>query len=449
MVVCDRVKAFFCFAHFFFFFFFFFFFSKPKSFVFLVALCSCHTLLTYGPPSDFQPSGFGVFNVAARDFTDTGERLGARLLTDARVAGVLAGSFYSVVYGSFNWIGLDSASSSSSVSASSVYNLRVIDMSTGADVPLWPSVWGAGVEGACWRNEKLGSFFVAGQILGFQNVPQSKSTGVSVCSLATGCGSVSNGLSEVPDQLKFASMAFDTRSRTLFVFYMSEEPRLGNDDSLLAIYSDQSDWSYRSIFTRQRLGLKYVPRILLTQSLVWVLQDAVSQAGLLRSLFCPESNDPVPPLIFNSIAQPDQCWRKQKLLSSPSSFLSNVSFTHATSTLNSVVALTVSLSSHNLTCMLSIADQTTLDCTFNINTVRGDRMAVLSSSKDKVFVTFLGSAVEVYVLNMTVSAWQFVFEIGEFFLLFIRFEVSKKFFFFLFFFFFFFFFFFCPLFFAS
>ncbi len=56
-------------------------------FLLLLGLVAGHTLLTYGPPSDFQPSGFGVFNVGVRDFTDTGERLGARLVTNARVTG--------------------------------------------------------------------------------------------------------------------------------------------------------------------------------------------------------------------------------------------------------------------------------------------------------------------------------------------------------------------------
>ena len=47
-------------------------------------------------------------------------------------------------------------------------------VASGATVPLWPGVWGPGVEGACWRNERTGTFFVVGQILGFQNSPQSR-----------------------------------------------------------------------------------------------------------------------------------------------------------------------------------------------------------------------------------------------------------------------------------
>ncbi len=90
-------------------------------------------------------------------------------------------------------------------------------MATGLTQELWPSVWGAGVEGACWRSERQGSFFVVGQILGFQNSPQSQSTGVSVCTLAGGCGALSNGLRELPAQMTFASLAYDDRSRSLFV----------------------------------------------------------------------------------------------------------------------------------------------------------------------------------------------------------------------------------------
>ncbi len=73
----------------------------------LFLLCSTslsHLLLTYGPPSDFQPSGFGIFNLGVRDFTGNGEVLGAQLVTKGRVTGVLAGSLVSVVYGSFNWV---------------------------------------------------------------------------------------------------------------------------------------------------------------------------------------------------------------------------------------------------------------------------------------------------------------------------------------------------------
>lgn len=67
-----------------------------------VGLAACQTLITYGPPSDFQPTGWGIFN--SRDFSSVGQKLGARLLTDARICGVLAGSSFSVIYGSFNWV---------------------------------------------------------------------------------------------------------------------------------------------------------------------------------------------------------------------------------------------------------------------------------------------------------------------------------------------------------
>ncbi len=129
----------------------------------LAAVAQAELLLTYGPPSDFQPTGFGMFNPSDQTFRGDGTALGARLLAPPRVTGVLAGTAYTIVYGAFNW-----------VRGEGTYNILVLDSASGATVPLWPGVWGAGVEGACWRNERMGTFFVVGQILGFQNSPQSR-----------------------------------------------------------------------------------------------------------------------------------------------------------------------------------------------------------------------------------------------------------------------------------
>jgi hypothetical protein len=154
----------------------------------------------------------------------------------------------------------------------------------------------------------------------------------------------------------------------------------------------------------------------LTQSLFWINMDPVAHPGPLSSLFCPTSSDPIPPLLFSYSNNPGYCWKK-----APWSFPPNNThtFTHATSTALFVVSLTVDLDSHLLSCIYITNDLISSNCTFNLNTFVGDRIAVLSSSLDTVFVSLVGpvnTPVAIYALSLASEAWKHVFDIGTLFI---------------------------------
>ncbi len=352
--------------------------------------------------------GFGVFNVDTRDFTGDGSELGARLLAPGRITGVLAGTFHSVVYGSFIWAG-----------GTETYNMLVIDTMTGEPVFTWPGVWGAGIEGACWRDEKRGTFFVVGQVVGFQNSPQSGVMGVCSCSMETGCGPLSNGLRELPTQAVFSSVVYDDRAKTLYVMYLST-PSHGPSsapNALLATYAEQSGWSYRSIFSTSALGGNQVPRLLLSQSRLWVNLDAMATGARVGSLFCPPDFDLVPPLI-GTMSGASGCWFK-----APAKAYVNLTdsdhSTQAVGLLTSVLSLTRSFVTGQWACRLLTGSSPFLvvsDCTFNLNNLALGKSVILSASGDTVFGAIMGAVNETVVvitLRPTDAQWTTLFSISD------------------------------------
>lgn len=370
-------------------------------------------LLTYSPPSDFQPTGFGVFSLGIRDFTAV-QTVGGRLLSPGRVAGVLPGSVQTVVFGAFNWF-----------NGAEAYNLLLVNSLTGAVSPLaGPSVWGAGAEAACWRDESRASFFVVGQLMGLQSSPQSLSSsmGISLCSPA-GCGSLSNGLRELPQAMQYVSMAYDSRGRTLFVVYRALPAHggaLGSAPvSLLAAYSEQAGWTYRSVFSTSTLGQVFVPRIFVVQSTVWVNVDASPGNSILGSLFCPTSRGPVPSLISIPSSTSSQCWTPApRSMFGPNNTITDL--TIGTSTQQLMFSLTRLSSNGKYYCGVTQGNWfgEPTDCTFNLNELVGDRPATLVGSDSSMFAVALHSSMEqksvpVFQVDLEQQVWRLVYEVKE------------------------------------
>ena len=358
------------------------------------------TLLIYSQPSNLHPTGFGTFDVNGVGSFNPKTKVGGRLLAPPRVTSLLVSSQgYAIVFGQFNW-----------AQGTEIYNLAVTDIATGSIQPLdGPSVWGSGVEAACWRSEVSGRFFVVGQINGFDTAPQSRLQGVAACSVSNGCGAVTLGLSQMPQSLRFASISYQARTDTLYVMYrataLTTSQLTGAErvDTLLGIFRDNS-WTYFSLFKNENLeghALRVLP---LFESVFVNLAPQENPDRFLASIFCPADNSAVPSLVELTGAY-DYCWSK---MASPA--VRNKTFTVATEE----ALYSLQLDTGRIWKMTS-SSSVGVDVTANIGTFRtsiDQRMSLFTSDDSLFALIFQQGATPVLRLGAN-GVWEHLFDIED------------------------------------
>lgn len=349
-------------------------------------------VLTYAPPSDLQPSGFGIFDLESRIFASDRLNIGAKLLTTPRVSGYLLSSKYVVVYGEFNWVG-----------SADVYHLVVVDAVTGHLLPpVWPSVFGAGIEAACWRSVEQGSFFVVGQLLGLQSSPESRLNGVATCSITGGCTSISLGLPDLPISQFIASILWVSRVRTLYVLFRYQDDVNSSPTSMIAFWSASTGWSYFPLGGLS-LSVTYPPRIMASSNWIVMHQDVYNPINdpTVQSLFCPPSSDMIPPILGLPSLTRQPCWVKTK------NFAPNTtSAAPAVATLTYVYVPLRELATNLFRIFRTqVFPDISEEVTFNFNSLVGSNFLItLFSAQDFVFCS-ASDATSTTILSLQQKEW--------------------------------------------
>lgn len=273
--------------------------------VLLLPVVRCNVLLTYGPVWDDNPTGFALYDDNLQTLSALPAQTG-RLVAPPRVMGVLAGRAYSVLFGSFTWVGATASTGLAyfaTASAPAAVHL----------LPVTPSVFGAAVLQCVWRDESAGSFFALGSFAGTQGNPASRLLGVATCHLQSGCTSLTTGLPSRPSALAPVSMVYNARTLSLVLVYTTNAPSPEAGTSLgrtmFCQWQPRVGWTFIDVTPLyDRWSDRDVPLAFL-DSQVWAYTGG---QPYFKAQQCPD--DPVPvtsarwAVASDKIMVPGTCW---------------------------------------------------------------------------------------------------------------------------------------------